>query len=432
MDSYRFTVRRAAYATAGYVVAWQLLVWGFWLVDWPMHSGTTSLLGWIALYLIGLFWTIYGVERAARSIEARRLAEVENVNPFGSVLTSVSGSARETDRRYWNPLDPAAWYYGRRAQRLRQSTATLGMYSILFILLYLLAHLGLWGSVDPYELPAGGGQDIIKQTVKVQKIIKKKYVINPFSSILFNPPPIDEIQLELDQETQNLYSVGQGADDGAGFGQGTAKGKIRFIRLQHPDRYWDKNFGIGGDRNMLAEYHIRTKHKVAEETENIPISQLASYPPKKSPSLVYIAGANNLNLSSSEKKILKQYLTERHGMILGDNLGGHGFHNHFFAVMKEITGVDPVPIPRDDLIHRRVYQLPQLPVVVAHGGTVPYGWKIDGRWAVYYHPGALSDAWRDDHAGIKKEVYELCYQLGVNIIYYANREYNTWLQSQQP
>ncbi|MCZ2343726.1 MAG: DUF4159 domain-containing protein [Bacteroidales bacterium] len=432
MDWTRFTTRQAMLATVAFVAGWQILVWGFWFLDWIQLAGSASLCGWIGLYLIGLLWTIYGVERAAQAIEMRRSAACARENPLRNTLTAISGGAQETGRRVWNPLDPAAWYYGRRGQRLRQSLAMLGSYTILFILLYLLAHLGLWGKIDPYELPAGGGQDIIKQTVQVQKIIKKKYVINPFSSILFNPPPIDQIQLQLDQETQNLYAVGQGADNGAGFGQGTSKGKVRFIRLEHPDRYWDKNFGIGGDRNMLAEYHSRTKQKVAEETEHIPIAQLASFPPKKSPPLVYIAGAHSLNLSSSEKKILKQYLTERHGMILGDNLGGHGFHNHFFAVMKEITGVDPVPIPRDDLIHRRVYTLPLLPVVVAHGGTVPYGWNIDGRWAVYYHPGALSDAWRDDHAGIKKEVYELCYQLGVNILYYAHREYNTWLQSQQP
>ena len=432
MDTPRSMVRRSAIGTVAFIVAWQASVWAFWLVGWVGTAGTASVLGWVGLYLIGLFWTIYGVERAARRIEARRAAGSDGVQPLGSVIAAVGGGARPATRRVWNPLDPAAWYFGRRGQRLRQSAATLGGYSILFLLLFLLAHLGLWGSVDPYELPAGGGQELIRQTVKVQKIIKKKYVINPYSSILFNPPPIDEVQLELDQETQNLYSVGQGADDGAGFGQGTAKGKVRFIRLQHSDRYWDRNFGIGGDRNMLAEYHTRTKQKVGEETEYMPVSQLAAFPPKKSPPMVYISGAQTLSLSSSEKKVLREYLTERHGMILGDNLGGRGFHSRFFSVMKEITGVDPVPIPRDDRIHRVPYRLPQLPVVVAHGGTVPYGWNIDGRWAVYYHPGALSDAWRDDHAGIKKEVYELCYQLGVNIIFYAHREYNTWLQSQQP
>ena len=119
-------------------------------------------------------------------------------------------------------------------------------------------------------------------------------------------------------------------------------------------------------------------------------------------------------------------------MILGDALGGGGFHGNFIAAMNEVTGVTPVTIPRDDVIHRRPFEIPQLPIVVAHGGTTPLGWKLDGRWAVYYHPGALSDAWRDDRAGIKKSVADDCYKLGINIISYAHREHDQWRRSQQP
>lgn len=314
-------------------------------------------------------------------------------------------------------------------------------YSGLFSVVYMIAHLGFGaGAVAPYELPAGGGSDSIQaSTVQVRKVVRKKFIINPYSSIIFAPPPLDKIEVKLTEETQNRYQVGQGSGatgdgsgEGAGFGAGTGTGKIRFIRLRHGDRGWDKNFGVGGDRNMLAEYGARTRQKIAEETEHVDPVQLAAFPPRKSPPLIYISGTASLPLTPADKKIVKQYLTERHGMILGDNLGGPGFHQNFVAVMTEITGVNPVPIPRDDRIHQRPFALPQLPVVVAHGGTIPLGWKIDGRWVVYYHPGALSDAWRDDHAGIRKEVYELCYQLGVNVIFYANREYNQWLQSANP
>jgi hypothetical protein len=51
---------------------------------------------------------------------------------------------------------------------------------------------------------------------------------------------------------------------------------------------------------------------------------------------------------------------------------------------------------------------------------------------VYYHPGALSDAWRDDRAGIKKPIADQCYLLGINILSYAHREQNQWRLSQQP
>ena len=433
MRSVRLTPRRALLATVGYVILWQAIAWGTWLAGLSTVSAYTSSVGWGVLYLIGLMGTIVGIERASQRIEANRAHE--SGRTLADAYSVIHRSVAPGGRRIWNPLDPAAWFYGQRAQRLRQSLAALAAYSMLFGLVYFLVHFrfGLGNEVDPYELPTGGGQEMIKQTVRVQKVIKKKYIINPYSSILFNPPPIDQLQLNLVEESQNLYQVGQGGGEGgAGFGQGTATGKIRFIRLRHPDRGWDRNFGIGGDRNMLAEYASRTRQKVSDQTEYIDIAQLSKFPLKKSPPLVYLGGTQTVSLSSADKKALTQYLTERHGTILGDNLGGQGFHSNFIATMNEVTGTTPVPIPRDDRIHQLPYRLPELPIVVAHGGTTPLGWKLDGRWVVYYHPGALSDAWRDDHAGIKREVYEMCYQLGVNIIFYAHREYNTWLQSQQP
>ncbi|OWK44500.1 DUF4159 domain-containing protein [Fimbriiglobus ruber] len=399
------------------------------------RNGLAISAAWVIAYVLGLAWAVFGVERAAQRIERRRALATS-----GRVVVSVGGEATAGGRG-WNPLDPAARLYGRSGQRLRQSFVVLAAYSLFFLGVYFLAHLSLpKGALEPYELPSGGGSDSIQATtVKVQKVVRKKYVINPYSSILFSPPPLDKVEVKLTEETQNLYQVGQGsagtgdgAGEGAGFGGGTGTGKVRFLRLRHSDRGWDKNFGIGGDRNMLAEYAARTRQKVGEETEYLDPAQLAAFPAKKSPPLIYVSGTQSLPLTPADKRVLNQYLTERHGMILGDNLGGQGFHHNFIAVMNEVTGTTPVAIPRDDRIHQRPYAIPQLPVVVAHGGTTPLGWKIDGRWVVYYHPGALGDAWRDDHAGIKKDVYEMCYQLGVNIIYYAHREYNQWLISQKP
>lgn len=421
---------RAVVLTGLFFAAWAAAAFAF-------GSGAVHFTGWSVLYVVGLVWAVYLVERTAQRIERRRAAALRTPQ------VGVAGEIAEAPAARWNPLDPAARnWYGRSNQRLRQSFWVLHGYTLLFVAAYLLVHLSFGvKTVDAYELPAGGGKDSIKaSSVKVRKVVKKKFVINPYSSVYFNaPPPIDTIEVKLTEETANLYQVGQGNGatgdgdgDGAGFGKGTGKGKVRFIRLKHGDRGWDRNFGIGGDRNMLAEYAARTRQKVGEETEYIDAGQIAAFPQKKSPPLLYISGKESLPLTANDKKILKNYVTDRHGMIVGDNHGGHGFHHNFVAVMNEITGVQPVPIPRDDAIHQKPYALPQLPIVVAHGGTVPLGWKIDGRWVAYYHPGALSDAWRDDHAGIKKEVYELCYQLGVNLIYYAHREYNQWLSSQSP
>ena len=174
------------------------------------------------------------------------------------------------------------------------------------------------------------------------------------------------------------------------------------------------------------------KKFVAEQTETCETLQLANCEPTKAPPFIYVGGAQSFTLSPGEQKVVRQYLLEKHGMILGDNLGGSGFHNHFIATMNAVTGVEPVVVPRDDIIHRIEFNLPELPFVVAHGGKVPLGWKVDGRWVAYYHPGALSDAWRDDHAGIKRDVWEACYQLGVNLMRYACEEHYKWRESQKP
>ncbi|MDX1944119.1 MAG: DUF4159 domain-containing protein, partial [Pirellulaceae bacterium] len=54
----------------------------------------------------------------------------------------------------------------------------------------------------------------------------------------------------------------------------------------------------------------------------------------------------------------------------------------------------------------------------------------DGRWMVYYHPGDISDAWADGHAGIAPDVYNGCYQLGANVLFYGHAEYSKWLAAQ--
>ncbi len=300
MHRLRLTPFRAIVLTGAYFALWCGLA--FVLADNP----TVGQVGWGLAYLIGLCWTVYLVERAARRIEAKRgPVEVSDLP-----LIPVGGEVRGGRRGGWNPLDPAARYYGRTSQRLRQSLAMLGAYTFLFVLVYVLAHLkfGTAAEENVYELPAGGGSESIKaSSVKVQKVVRKKYVINPYSSILFAaPPPLDQIDVKLTEETANRYQVGQGtgatgdgSGDGSGFGSGTGKGKIHFARLRHGDRGWDKNFGIGGDRNMLAEFGARTKMKIAEETEYFDAAQLAK---KKGLPLVYVSGTQSFPLTAADKK----------------------------------------------------------------------------------------------------------------------------------
>ena len=330
-------------------------------------------------------------------------------------------------------LDLDAWYYGQRGKKLNQSLTALAAYSLCFLIAAtLLSQLS--GCSEIYEMPAGGGQQqtLAVQTVKLQKVIKKKFVINPFSAIVFNPPPIDEVKLQLTEVTQHAYTVGYGQGAGAGFSGGTGRGKVRFIRLEYGGGDWSQDFGVGADLNMLIEYGVRTQHPVHNQTESRTVSQLANFVVGKSPPLVYLTGQKNVSLSKGEVKVLREYLTDQHGMLFGDNGGSQHFHNQFFSMMRQVLpNVEAVKVPLDDVIHRIPYQIPFLPYVSPHGGRDAWGWKVDGRWVCYYHPGDIGDAWSDGHSGVPPEIYEYCYQLGTNVIFYAHVEYNKWLDARQ-
>lgn len=424
----RPVVRRWGWATGGYIVAWQLLAVILKALDWSTAVTWTLRLGTTGLYVVGLVWIIWALEQAAHHFHARRR---------GTETARQGYSANRETRRTsgisgTNVLDPAAWYYGRSSPKLNQSITLLAAYSTLFLLLFLiLTQIG--GCSEMYEMPSGGGeQKAIAQTVKVQKVIRKKFVVNALSAISVKVPPIDEVKLQLTEITEHAYKVGYGQGAGAGFAGGTNTGMVRFIRLEYAGGDWDQDFGVGADVNMLIEYGIRTKQKVARRTESRTIGQLKNFPMEKSPPMVYLTGQRNISLSDSEVKILREYLLEKRGMIFGDNGGSGGFHNQFLGMMRRVLpAIRPSRIPLDDMIHRVPFQIPFLPYVAPHGGKDALGWRVDGRLVCYYHPGDIGDAWTDDHSGVAPEIYEACYQLGTNVIFYAHAEYSKWLSSRQ-
>ena len=376
----------------------------------------------VAALLTGVVWGAWSYERRSKQQAAEG-------TEFVSAHDRPWWTEADPPVEYiWNPLDADAWYYGKSQKRLNQSVSALVSYSVLFLAFsIILTHIG--GCEEIYEMPAGGGEQAqIAQKIKVQKIIKKKFVINPFSSIVFKVPPIDEVKLQLSEITKHAYTVGFGQGDGAGFAGGTKRGKVRFIRLEYTGGDWNQDFGVGADVNMLIQYGIRTKHQVAARTESRRVADLKNFPIGKSPPMVYLTGQRNISLSKSEISILKEYLTEKHGMLFGDNGGSAQFHNQFLQVMNRVLpNTRPVPIPLDDPIHRIPYPIPFLPFVAPHGGSQALGWKVEGRWICYYHPGDIGDAWADLHAGVKPEVWEASYQLGTNVIFYAHSEYSKWL-----
>ena len=427
-------------ATIAYVLLWQLALF---LLDWLiLDSVRASLARWgtVLLFTIGLLWVVWYVERESkrRGYNARQEPHRRDVwDPFDlrAWYYGVDWWRAKWQRfvRFLRrPHDVADWPHGGRSPKLDQSLLALISYSFSFMILALL-FAQVNGCREIYEMPAGGGeQKQLAQVVKIKKVVRKKYVINPLSAISFEVPPIDEVQLKLLEKTEHVYTVGYGEGAGAGFSEGTFRGKVRFIRLEYSGGDWDQDYGIGGDLNMLLEYGIRTQHKIAERTESRTVSQLRNFPIGKSPPVVYMTGQQNISLSNSEIKTLREYLIEKHGMLFGDNGGSRHFHNQFVSMMNRVLpDVRPVPIPLDDVIHRIPYQIPFLPYVAPHGGKEALGWYQDGRWVAYYHPGDIGDAWADGHAGVKADIWESCYQLGTNVLFYAHAEYSKWLEARK-
>ena len=429
-------LRNAVYS-ACVIPIWQFLVFSTDLLQMFTLRSYVASIGLATTFLVGLAWVVWLFETGSIHFEFMRRTGKRPVGAdvLGTVpITAPSAfvTALKEEDVLWNPLDLQTWYYGQRQRKLNQSLFALFSYALLFLLVFLII-TGLSGCLEIYEMPHGGGEAKPKvQVVKVQKIIRKKFVINPLSTVIFNPPPIDEVKLHLKEVTQHTYKVGYGKGKGAGFAEGTKRGAVRFIRLEYSGGDWDQGMGVGQDLNMLIQYHVLTGHKIAKTTESRTIGQLDNFPIGKSPPVVYMTGQRGIHVSNNEAKILRKYLIDKHGMIFASNGGSRNYHNHFWSMMRRVLpGVEPVRVPLDDQIHLVPYPIPFLPYVAPHGGKDAWGWKVDGRWVCYYHPGDIGDAWMDDHAGVRREIWESCYQLGTNVIFYGHAEYSKWLEARK-
>jgi hypothetical protein len=395
-----------AVLSACYIPAWQLAAHLPLLFSAYTLSSSIARAGTVGAFFLGLGWAVWWIDR-----------ETKRATPPA------------TNHRVWDPRQLVAWYFGRRNRMLRQSLFTLLTYTFFFGAMFLI--LTRLSGCSIYEAPVGGGEEKqLRQVVRIQKVIKKKYVINPYSSILFNPPPIDDVKLQVLEVTEHLYQIGQGKGEGAGFSAGTARGKVRFIRLKYDGGDWFQDMDRGSDLNLLTEYGVRLGQPVNDRPEPMEISRLKSFPARKSPPMVYMTGQKNINVSDAEIKILRSYLLDHHGMLFGDNGGSSGWEGQFVSMMQRVLPkVEPISVYLDHPIHRIPYPLPRLPIVAPHGRSNALGWVVDGRLVVYYHPGDIGDAWADGHSGVPREIWESCYQLGVNVIFYAHAEYNKWLDA---
>lgn len=178
--------------TVSYLPVWQLAAQTPLLFSAYSLSSSLASAGAFGAFFIGLAWAVWWIDR-----------ETKRATP------------PTEKKRIWDPRQLVAWYFGKKDPKFRQSVFTLltytCMYGLVFFLLTRLTGCAI------YEAPFGGGEEKqLRQVVKIQKVVKKKFVINPYSSVLFNPPPIDDVELDVLEVTEHLYKIGQGKAGNAG------------------------------------------------------------------------------------------------------------------------------------------------------------------------------------------------------------------------
>ena len=306
--------------------------------------------------------------------------------------------------------------------------------SLFLAVLFLPYLMFFWGWEEPYGLPAGGGEMVQQQVVKIKKEKKKKkkkLTVNPFSPYILERMDIDDVKtlVELENESRDTYvaTANQGGGKGKGVGgwpKGMEGAAVRFIRLKYRGGDWDQDMGKGSDYNLLIKFHEWTGMKIAKDTEFREIERLKFFPKKKSPPFVFLTGRGSINVSDSEVKILRDYCLVEGGMLFIDNGGGH-FDGQVKNLLRRVFPGRPlIDISNDDTIYQRPYVFPDgAPPFWHHAGYRALGIRDEGRWCVFYHPGDINDAWKDDHSGASAEVADQAYKLGVNVMFYAFNQY---------
>ncbi len=335
---------------------------------------------------------------------------------------------------------------------------SLALHFLILVLLplALLLHIGS----DAYLIPGGGGggggggaDGAVNKAQASVKLIKKrrepsrrkKHFGRSNSAISLSFPSIDDSMVAADvaEVTENTYQAnvndvdaggfagegqggfGHGPGSGGGFGGGAAGGTIRFIRIQYDDRGWnDGNDESRADVNFLDEFRKISQLKTADHSEAIPIGAIRNFKKGQAPPFLYFTGIGGaINCSGEDVRILRQYCLDG-GMIFADagsEEWGRAFRSFMTTVFPERELLD---ISNDDPIFQQPFRFPGgAPPLWHHDGSRARGVKIDGRWAVFYFPGNLNDAWKAGHGGQPPAIVTQSMRLGMNIVWYSSVHY---------
>ena len=287
-------------------------------------------------------------------------------------------------------------------------------------------------------VPQGSGNPVVSivSVVKPKKKPKKRFILNPNSVISFHVPDLNDSELlkEVEEETQVTYTadasavhgkIGAGGGQKGGWPEGMGKGLVRFIRIEFKGPGWDDGMAPvdRADMNFLEEFSRVTGFPIARNPESHSIAKLAKYDKGFAPPFMFMTGEGAINVSRSELEILRRYLLDG-GMLFAD-AGSPEFDRSFRNFIAALFPGEPLlVIPDDDPIFQYPYSFPNgAPPLWHHGGWRALGIKRGMRWAVFYHPGDINDAWKTGHSGVSPAIAKNSMNLGINIIYHAVTHY---------
>lgn len=316
----------------------------------------------------------------------------------------------------------------------------------LFVFVLIAPFLIHGCGTEEYGIVKGSGEPQVTEVVRIKpkpKKKQKKLLVDPWSPYILERMDIDDAKVleELQEMTQDTYQanrsskgkLGKGGKGKGGWPQGMEGAKVRFIRLKYNGGNWDQEMGKSGDYNLLVRFNQLTGLPIAPETEAREISRLSHFAKKKAPPFVFITGSGNIRISQREAKILREYCENEGGMLFIDCGGGHFGWSVRQMLSRVFPGKSLVDIPNDDPIYQAPFIFPDgAPRFWHHDGNRALGIRHEGRLVVFYHPGDVKDAWKDGHSGVKPEIADQAYKLGVNVIYYAFNQYYRRHYEQEP
>ena len=312
---------------------------------------------------------------------------------------------------------------------------------VIVIIPWLIQYIGCR---ERYRVPQGSGEEAVAAVVQVTKPVKKKkrrYILNLNSAIILSKPDLDkdsDVEETVEKASEITYTadassaqartagkLGKGGGKEGGWPDGVGDDPVRFMRLQHGGPGWDDGMDelSRADMNFLDEFKKVTGFKIARSPEARTISQVRNFDKGFAPPFMYLTGVGGIPVTSRDVKTLREYLLGG-GMLFAD-AGSPQFHSSFLALMAAIfPDKQLVTIADDDPLFQTPFSFPNgAPPLWHHGGSRALGIKHQNRWAVFYHPGDINDAWKTGHSGMSRDLAEQSYRLGVNIIYHAFTNY---------